>query len=551
MAIFNNMRFLCIVVLLACCSSVLAQNVSFTSSNLPIIVINTNGGTIADDPKIVVDMGIIDNGPGNRNNLTDPYNGYDGKVAIEIRGSSSQMFPKKQYGIELRDETGEEDIDASIFGMPEEADWILFAPYNDKTLVRDALAYKLARDMGNYASRSRYFELVLNGEYMGVYVFFEKVKRGGDRVDIDKLDEDEISGEDLTGGYILKIDKTTGGDEGGFNSTFAPPDATLGQKIYFQWEYPKAEDIVPAQKAYIQNYIKDFETVLASEDFNDPTEGWTKYADMNSFIDYFIMNEITKNPDGYRLSTFLHKKNDEDGGKIFMGPVWDFNLGFGNVNYCTQGTSTGLVIDFNSICPEDGWQIPFWWQKLWSDETFRLALSDRWGDLREATFSNDRILDYVDSVATVMNIEAQQRNFQKWPVLGQYVWPNYEFENMSYAGEVSWMKTWIQERLAYLDATLNFSVAGLNEHGKPNVSVNAFPNPFDHEVLFDYEVPDAGVTKIEIFDVLGRNISTITNIEHQAGRYSTKAVIATSPGLYVYRVTHNDGRPVSGKVSKK
>src|SRR5688572_1076543 len=149
---------------------------SFTSSNLPIVVINTNGQTIVDDPKIVADMGIIHNAPGVRNHITDPFNNYNGKIGIEIRGSSSQMFPKKQYGIELADVNGD-GVEASLLDLPAEEDWILFAPYNDKSLMRDVLAYKLGRDQGRYAPRTKYCELVLNGEYMGIYVLIEKIKR--------------------------------------------------------------------------------------------------------------------------------------------------------------------------------------------------------------------------------------------------------------------------------------------------------------------------------------------------------------------------------------
>jgi len=541
--------FACLIVTCLCWISTRAQSVNFTSSNLPIIVVKTNGGTIVDDPKIVVDMGIIDNGPGNRNNLTDPFNAYNGKAAIEIRGSSSQMFPKKQYGIELRAENGLDDNELALFGMPKEGDWILFAPYNDKTLIRDALSYRLGRSMGNYASRSRYFELVLNDQYMGVYVFFEKVKRGKNRVNIEKLEEGEISGNDLTGGYILKLDKTTGGDQGGFTSSHTPEDAKQGQKIYFQYEYPKGEDIVAEQKTYIQNYVKQFEDALASEQYNDPNTGWTKYADMNSFVDYFIMNELTKNPDAYRLSTFMYKKRDSDGGKLFMGPVWDFNLGFGNVNYCTQGTPTGLVIDFNFICPDDYWQIPFWWRKLWSDPAFRLAVTNRWETLRENKFSNATVLGYVDSVATVLT-ESQQRNFQKWPVLGVYVWPNYKFDINTYSGEVAWMKTWIEDRMAYLDGVFGTSITGVNERVESVVTVSVSPNPFDREVLFDYDVPVPGVTRIEIGDILGR-IVTEVSINHEAGRHSTQATVSTSPGFYFYRITHNGGKPVTGKLYRK
>ena len=183
---------------------------SFTSSNLPLVVINTNGQAIVDDPKIIANMGIIWNGPGNRNSLSDPMNNYNGKIAIEIRGSSSQMFPKKGYGFETR-ATDLSDIDVSLLGMPEENDWVLYAPYTDKTMIRDVLTYTLDASLGHWSPRCRYVELFLNGNYQGVYVLIEKIKRNKTRVDIAKLTLTDNVGEDLTGGYIVKIDKTTGG----------------------------------------------------------------------------------------------------------------------------------------------------------------------------------------------------------------------------------------------------------------------------------------------------------------------------------------------------
>ena len=158
---------------------------SFTSSNLPIVVINTNGQDIPDDPKIEADMGIIYNGPGVRNNLTDPFNDYNGKIGIEIRGQSSQMFPMKSYGVELHNNDGN-SIDASILGMPEESDWVLYAPYTDKILMRNVLAYTLSTQMGHWAARCHFVEMFRNGEDNGCYGLMEKIKLGRGRVDIAK-----------------------------------------------------------------------------------------------------------------------------------------------------------------------------------------------------------------------------------------------------------------------------------------------------------------------------------------------------------------------------
>ena len=242
-------------------NSVDGSLITFTSSNLPIVVINTNGQEIPDEYKITADMGIIYNGEGVRNNLTNPYNNYNGKIGIEIRGSSSQGFPKKQYSLETRDLAGN-DLNVSLLGFPEESDWILFAPYNDKSLMRDVLAYKIANSMGRYASRSKYCEVVLNNEYIGVYVLFEKVKRDANRVNIKKLESSDISGDALTGGYIIKIDKTDGENNDGWYSTYLPyPQAPYS--VFYQYHYPKPDNIVQQQKDYIQNKIFQFETMMA------------------------------------------------------------------------------------------------------------------------------------------------------------------------------------------------------------------------------------------------------------------------------------------------
>src|SRR5204863_10203109 len=139
---------------------------TLTSSNLPIIIINTNGQAILDDPKITADLGIIFNGENVRNNTTDPFNHYNGKIGIEIRGQSSQMFPMKSYSIELRDNLGNSQ-DKVLFGLPKESDWVLYAPYTDKTLMRNFLAYAMSREMGHWAANCVFVEVVVNGDYKG------------------------------------------------------------------------------------------------------------------------------------------------------------------------------------------------------------------------------------------------------------------------------------------------------------------------------------------------------------------------------------------------
>lgn len=418
-------------------------------SNLPQFFIDTRGGTIVDEPKISSQATI----------LVEEETVFEGNMGIEFRGASSQaLFPKKSYGLETWDENNE-DINVSLLGLPEEEDWILYGPYSDKTLMRNVLIYDLSRDIDRYASRTLFVDLTLNNVYQGVYVFMEKLKRDGERIDINKLKDDENSGEDLTGGYILKIDKTAGNNLGeGYNefnsfvSEFAPPRATNGQETYFLYEYPDAEDITTQQKAYISQYVRDFERALASEDFMDPELGYQAYIDVDSFIDFFLLNELSNNVDGYRLSTFMHKDKNE---KLKMGPIWDFNLAFGNADYCAGGATNVWAYKFNERCPNDFWLVPFWWNRLLEDPSFVTKLKDRWSILRSSAFSETMIQSKIDGyVATLTQNGVANANFTTWQVLGTYIWPN-NFVGNSYDEELTYLNNWIDDRLAWLDSEIS------------------------------------------------------------------------------------------------
>ncbi len=233
--------------------------VDFKKSNLPIIIINTNGNEIYDDVKTSADLKIIYNGLGIENDITDVPKEYNGKIGIEYRGSSSLGFPKFPYGFETRDETGE-DNSVSLLGMSKESDWTLNASYNDKSMMRDGLAYILAGDVMDYAPRVRYSEVMINDEYQGIYLLVEKIKRDKNRVDIAKLEPTDNDGDALTGGYIIKLDKETGSNSGqGWISPFKPY-TNAWQNTFFQFDYPKDSLITQAQKEYIINFMNKAET---------------------------------------------------------------------------------------------------------------------------------------------------------------------------------------------------------------------------------------------------------------------------------------------------
>jgi hypothetical protein len=416
------------------------------SSNLPIIAITTkHGQTISNEKHVIAHMGIIYNGKGKSNLTRDSFNDFDGKISIRVRGESSQSFPKKSFTIETKNDEGE-DLNASLLGMPAETDWILYAPYTDKTLLRDVLAYEMGRDIGMYTPQTRPAELYLDGEYQGVYILIEKIKIGSDRVDITPLKPEATSGKAVTGGYILRVDKWDSNDFPYWESqthNALPNERT----IKFQFVDPRGNDLSPEQVDYIKKYILDFESALSSSNYKSP-EGYKAFIDVASFIDFMIVNEVSKNVDAYIFSTYMHKANDRDGGLLKMGPLWDFNLAFGNVDYNHNAQfAPGWMFNDNIRM--------YWFRRLRSDDDFKNRFNCRWKELRTSVFTDEYFTDKIDALAEELD-DAQERNFKKWPILGSYVWPN-QYVGGSYQKEIDFLKKWIQARLDWMDKNTSAS----------------------------------------------------------------------------------------------
>ena len=547
-------KLLLLLSLLATCSGAVAQTspnpVAFTSSNLPIVVINTGGKTIVDDPKIDAYMGIINNPNGARNYLANPYNDYHNKIGIELRGSSSQSFPQKSYSIESRDITNVEH-DTTILGMPTENAWILYAPYDDKTCMRNVLSYRVANRTGHYASRTRYCELVLNGQYRGIYVLMEKIKRDANRVNIKKLETTDISGNKLTGGYIFKVDKPTGtGGTAGWNSKQL---SSTGKTIRFLYEYPDAADIVPQQSTYLQAYVDSAETALASTTFTSATTGYAKYLDVNSFIDYFLLNEVSRNVDGYRLSTFLYKNRRSEGGKLVIGPAWDYNIAWWNANYCSGNLSTGWAYNFNTVCGTDPNQVPFWWARLLQDPAFTAALKCRWTDLRKTTLHTDSLNLYIDANAARLN-EAQGRHFAAWPILGVYTWPNPTPIPATYPAEIAALKNWLRLRLIWLDANMPGTCSRplAAQAASAAAASEVYPNPFDASFTLRTTLPASAAVQAELRDLTGKTVGYWDFGTLPAGLHELPlpADVTLAAGIYFLRATIGE-EAVNLKVAKK
>jgi len=421
-------------------------------SNLPIVVIQTDQ-CIPDDPKITGQMGIIDNGPGMTNNINDAFNGYYGKIGIETRGHSTQLYPKKSYSLETRNSVGE-DLKVSLLGFPEESDWILYAPYTDKSMLRNAVSFSLGDRMDDiYCSRIKYCELVLNGDYKGVYILMEKIKRDSSRVNISKLNNDELYGDNLTGGYILAVDWRSDNFIYGYDGWLSRPSPAYpgAMNITFQHYYPEPQDLADAQRNYIRTYITNAENSLTSEKFKSTNIGYHKYFDVPSFVDLMLLNEVSKEVDKYRLSQYFFKDKDSKGGKLVAGPAWDFNFGYGNVDYWAPGIDYRGWI-YTDVNPWD-YSIMFWWKRLMEDSYFKNLVYTRWTDLRQETFSDNRIQMLVDSLLSEID-SPKERNYLRWPILGTYVYPNFNWQNNDFDDEVTYFQNFLFNRLHWMDANI-------------------------------------------------------------------------------------------------
>jgi len=382
---------------------------SFTDSNLPIVIISTDGSlSIMDEPKVKATMKIIDRGPGLRNYVSDQsdplYLNYSGRIGIELRGSSSQESPKKNYGFTTRMADDVTNNNVSLLGMPEENDWILGGMVFDTAFIRDYFCHSLSRKMGNYASRAAYCEVIVNNVYMGLYMLQEKLKADDNRIDVIKIGENDNSLPALTGGYISKADKLTGGDEMDWRMY-----SFQNSPVDYIHELPKAEDATATQTAYISGEFFSLEIEARNNNIS-VSNGYPAIIDIPSFIDYMIVNEFAANPDAYQYSTYFHKERN---GKLRAGPVWDLDLSFGNdlFQWYLDRSKTYLWY-FEDYYYNNGSRF---WYDLFHNSTYRCYLSRRWNELLEPGMPLNRTVReaFIDETIALIS-EAVARDCQRW-----------------------------------------------------------------------------------------------------------------------------------------
>ncbi len=407
----------------------------FTDSNLPVVIINTDGGVnIPDSPRVLAEMKIIYHGEGMRNALTDQntpaYLNYNGRINIEVRGSSSQTLPKKQYGFSTLLNDNITNNNVSLLGMPADNDWILNGLGFEPSLIRDYLCYNLSRMIGEYASRTVFCEVILNGSYNGLYVLEEKIKQGSGRVNVSKMETMDNSFPKVTGGYIVKADKTTGNDPVAWTmSSFYGSD-----DVDYIFDYPKPEFVTSAQITYIHSEF----TKLATLSYNgnsSPSSGYPSVIDIPSFVDFMLLNELGSNADAYTYSTFFHKDRN---GKLRAGPLWDLNLTYGyDLAIWGYDRSKPDVWQFSSG-DNDGARF---WKDLFNETEFRCCMNRRWTELTRPgqPFNYNSIISFIDKTVASIS-EAAVRENLKWgtvPDLTREINKIKDFLNV----RIPWMTT--------------------------------------------------------------------------------------------------------------
>lgn len=474
---------------------------TFTDSNLPIVIINTdlNSTTglpleILDNPRILSNMKIIKHPDGSRNFMTDQntaaFLNYNGRISIEIRGSSSQLPPKKPYGITTLQANNTTNNNVSLLGMPAENDWVLNSIAFDKSFVRDYLCYNLSRQMGNYATRTEYCEVIVNGDYKGLYILQEKIKIDASRVDILKIATTDNTFPNISGGYITKSDKTNGTD----------PVAWQMQGVNFIHHFPKPVDVTVQQDAYIHS---EFDRLAANTYNQTLLNGYTSVIDVPSFVDFMLVNELSSNADVYQFSTFFHKDRN---GKLRAGPIWDMNITFGS-DFSVSGSSN-----------VDQWQFsngnrvgPDFWLELSDNGTFWCYFKKRWNELKQnGQPMNEVVLNTFIDTTMIYISEALVRQKTRWGTTT----PNQATDLVN-------MRSWLTQRIAWLNARLtNFSGCSnvvtpplviSKIHYNPSISGTLTSN--DQEFI---EITNTGSTTINLSGIYFSKLGTSYQFPHNS-----------------------------------
>jgi hypothetical protein len=490
-------RLLCLVLLT---TSLKAQ--PFTSSNLPIVIITTDANTeILDEPKVQGTMKIIYRGVGQRNFVSDQSNtaflNYNGRIGIETRGSSSTVLEKKQYSLETLLTNNVSNNDVSILNMPKEHDWVLNGLAFDDSMIRDYITYTMSRKIGEYAPRTEYCEVMINGVYQGLYIFQEKIKADDNRVDISKIEPGDNSLPDLSGGYIIKVDRADRGDIPAWKqSSYIGTD-----DVTFVHEFPKSSAVTSAQSQYIKSRFDALSATAHAGNISF-SQGYPSVIDVPSFVDFMIINELSANVDAYQLSTFFHKDKN---GKLRAGPVWDSNLTYGN-DLLRWGLdrSKSNVWQFDN---GDNIGAKFW-KDLFDNTKYKCYMSKRWNELVQngEPLNLNTLKTLIDKTVASVS-EAKARDIIRWPPIPEDHPAGHPY---NYDLEIANIKSFLETRITWIGNNLGSFAACNNVQTPPLVitkimyhpgTSTEFPGSSDQEFI---EIKNNGNEPVDLTGVYFR-----------------------------------------------
>ena len=357
----------------------------------------------------------------------------DKEIEIRGRGNSTWGFEKKPYRLKFTSKY-------NFLNLPAKAkSWVLLANYSDKSLIRNGIAFEISRfiDMP-FTSAARYIDVVINGEYLGNYMVADQVEVRTNRVDVDKLEPEDIDLPDITGGYLLEIDGFAYTEENWFNTERNNP-VTI--------KYPKSEDINQQQNDYISNFTNTFENRLFESSFDDEENSYRLMVDTSSLVNWYIACELTGNSDSF-WSTYISKKRNED--KFYFGPLWDFDIAFNNDDRLGDAT--------NKLMREYAHPLVYgqtlWIQQMYKDSWFVKEVIDRWHTLIDEGIE-EYILDYINNTEELLDA-SQQQNFDKWDILGKKVYRN-QFWFPTYAEEIGFLRNYVMDRIEFLNSEFSYN----------------------------------------------------------------------------------------------
>jgi hypothetical protein len=436
----------------------IARTFDLTSA-LPIVIVDGYGKGASTDKKVYKDAAIM---------LWEPVGGMASLASLptvatragyHLRGQSSATFPQKPYKLELWDNANE-DAKYALLGMPADADWALIAPYYDRALIRNPFVYTLGKDLGMEAPRTRNVEVYLNSaaravadtDYQGIYWLTETIKNNGHRTNLEELAPTDTTPPAVTGGYIFKFDQAAA-EEPKLACTGSPTIAVgLGMSggggtCWIDLEVVEPDPLGAEQKAWLTQYIQTFHNALHANPIGD----YAASIDVASFVDYLIVNEVTRNVDAYVRSAYYHKDRD---GKLKAGPLWDYNFSLAVGGQGTVAPAPAM----NGFQFQGSRNVNNWYPKLTSDPNFMAKVKARYKELRGTLLSQASIDARMTMLTAVLDAAAVARDYAKWPVAT--VLPNghsgivYGPSVATWEGQVAAMKTFITQRLAWMDTQL-------------------------------------------------------------------------------------------------